>query len=144
MRDRVTISLFSVETDAEPGYTLLFRSQIENIKKIYNGIVRAANRVERPSPEFIVSILLIPNWDRQNNSYNDQLYLSRKNLFLNEIKNSLVSIENLQVEDFYFDSGLRPEERAYMHNNKAKGINADMIKTVSIINNATRCRHLNF
>jgi hypothetical protein len=142
MRDRVTINLFSVETEEPPGYTLVFRSQIENIKKIYTGLVNAANQTRRTPPEFIVSILLIPNWDRMNNSYNDDLYLRSKNRFVDEIRNHLLGVNGLIVEDFYFKSVMLSEERAYMHNNKAKGINADMIKTIAIINNASRCRHL--
>jgi hypothetical protein len=93
-------------------------------------------------PIFIVSILLIPDWNRENNSYQDHLYVAKKNLFVNEVRNTLSGIEGMVVEDFYTDCVMLSEERAYMHNLKAIGINADMIKTVAIINNAEYCRHL--
>ncbi len=68
--------------------------------------------------------------------------MDQKSAFLSEARSMFEAIPNVRVEDFYFDCTMMSEERAYMHQLKAMGSNADMIKTCAIINNASRCRHL--
>ena len=140
--DKVTISFYSMETIEDPGYTQKFLAQIANIKKIRDGLVKAAEKAGREPPEFIISIILIPDWKRSGNSYQDETYLAKKNLFLQEFINSVKHIENTVVEDFLTHGSLSPEEQAYMHQLMARGGNADMIKTRAIINNLTRYQHL--
>jgi hypothetical protein len=142
MTDKVTINLYSLETDGNPGYTPEFKGEIANIKKIYNGLVNASNKVGRIPPIFVVSILLIPDWDRASNHYDDELYKAKKNNFVTEVHSDLAGINGLTVEDFYFQRELPVEVREYMHNNKSRGINTDIIKTVAIINNLAHFQHL--
>jgi hypothetical protein len=145
MRDRITISAYSVETEKtkeNPGYDQGFLNQFSNIKKIRDGLVSAAIQAKQETPEVIVSVLLIPDWDRENNSYQDQLYLEKKAAFLIAAKSKFESIRGVRVEDFYLECVMVPYARAYMHQLKAKGSNADMIKTCAIIGNAEYRRHL--
>lgn len=142
MRDKVTISLYRTETNDSPGFNNNFKNELANIRKIRDGLINAAIEEKRTPPEIIVSILLIPDWERENNSYEDEHYLIKKAVFLEEAKKHFESINDVKIEDFYSDCPKTPEERAYMHNLKALGSNADMIKTRAIINNADRCRHL--
>jgi hypothetical protein len=144
MRDRVTISLYSKEIDGPLGYNRDFLSEISNIGKICGGLVKAAKEAEREPPEFILSILLVPNWDRKNNSYVVSQYLQQKKSFLDEVTSHLKqrNIDDIVVEDFYLNGKMSDEEKAYMHGLKAKGSNADMIKIRAIINVAKHCRHL--
>ena len=142
MRDKVTINLYSIETDDRHGYNRIFLDEFANIKKICDGLAKAATEAGKTSPEFVLSILLVPNWKRDHNSYTDSTYLAKKEKFLDEAVKKFGGIENIKVEDFYCHCTMTKEERAYMHNLKVMGSNADMIKTRAIINNADICRHL--
>jgi phage tail tube protein FII len=148
--DKVTISFYSKEIDTQPGYTQNFLAEIVNIKKIRDGLSQAAKKARRDPPEFILSILLIPDWNRNGNSYNDQTYLNKKKFFLEEFTNKVISIPKIEddidvkvvIEDFINKASLSPEELAYLHKLKAAGSNADMIKTRAIIDNLNRDKHL--
>jgi hypothetical protein len=146
MRDRswdtVTINLYALETNDATRYNSFFRAEIANIKKIHHGLVNAANHSGRNPPNFVVSVLLVPLWDRANNSYQNNEYLDKKNQFIEELKASLNGISNMFVEDFYTDHVKRSDLQAYMHDLKALGNTTDIIKTVAVINNAKHCRHL--
>ncbi|HVY53426.1 MAG TPA: hypothetical protein VHA13_02790, partial [Gammaproteobacteria bacterium] len=87
MKDKVTISLYSIETNDAVGYKTGFLNEFDNIQKIRNGLCKAAEESKREAPEFIVSVLLVPDWDRQNNSYKDEQYLANKSRFVEAAKN---------------------------------------------------------
>ena len=142
MRDRVTISLYSTETNDLSGYTLGFLEQLDNIEKIRDGLINAAKKAGQSPPEIVISMLLVPNWNREGNSYTDGTYLRKNEEFLVEAKRRFGhDSSGVMVEDFYSAGQMTTEEKAYMHNLKAMGSNADMIKTRAIINNLDR-RHL--
>ncbi len=142
MKDKLTITLFSKETNDPPGFKKDFLNEVENIKKIRNGFIKAAKEANRHPPEIVVSLLLVPDWDKPNNSYSNREYLTRKNAFLSEAKDKLQPIDGVRVEDFYFENNLTIAERIYMYELKALGSNADIMKTRAIINNLHSHQHL--
>lgn len=142
MRDKVTISLYSVESNDALGYKPNFLNEFANIEKIRNGLVNAAKEAGRQPPEIILSILLVPDWSRKDNSYIDDKYLDKKYAFLDAARQKFEAISDVTIQDFYSECVMSDQERQYMANLKAMGSNADMIKTRAIINNADQCRHL--
>ncbi|MDR3491789.1 MAG: hypothetical protein P4M12_07100 [Gammaproteobacteria bacterium] len=141
MRDRITISLYSREQNNVAGYSDAFLNEITNIQKIYNGLVNAAKDTGRESPEFIISVLLVPDWTRNGNAYDNPEYLIKKNAFLTQANGVYGVLQNVTVTDFSVEPHSIPSLSKYMHPLKAMGSNADLIKTVALINNMKR-RHL--
>lgn len=149
--DLVTISLFSlqkVENGVSNFNTFLY-SQKENIKKISLKLADAARRNGQVTPKIVVSLLLIPDWNVSNNSYQDKTYLETKKRFFQSVEVEFAALVQelkhhgitIELEDFYQDGKLSEDEKKYMHQLKANGSNADVIKTRAIINNPN-CKHL--
>lgn len=135
MVDVVTIGLYSTEIDESPGYNTKFLEQLTNILKIRDGLTQAALAAGNQPPTFILSLLLIPNWEREDNSYTNNTYLERKKTFFDESIKAFQKIPDLQVQDYYSECKLSENEKEYLHELKGAGSNADMIKTRAIIDN---------
>jgi hypothetical protein len=130
---KVTISLFSRELGPDSFGTQLFE-QVENIKIISEKITEAAKSRGHPPPEIVVSILLIPDWKKNNNGYENPDYLNTKKLFFKAVQEKFGHLD-VKIEDFYQEGLLTAAEKAYMHQLEVAGSNADIIKTRAIINN---------
>lgn len=144
--DKVTISLFSVEgADGSYNRGMFSPETIQDIIKIKQGLTQAALKAGKQPPEIELSVLLIPDWKREHNAYDDETYLEVKESFMKEVHATYGDIVN--VHDFYNDTPLTPAERRYLHGMGIPGEGglgscADMIKTHSIYENRDR-RHLN-
>ena len=160
-RDVITISLFSVEASKklpdgafekdgkgfhirEPGeYSRVLFEQKKNVKRIVKRVREEAEKKGRNPPEIVLSVLLIPDWDVEGNSYEQKDYLDTKIKFIEEVRKSYQDLENcdVKVQDFLKEAGLTESEKEYLDQLRAKGGVADIIKTRALINNKDR-RHL--
>ncbi|MGE3318298.1 MAG: hypothetical protein AB7I18_03290 [Candidatus Berkiella sp.] len=140
--ERVTIGLYSSEFGAdklpEKFHGGMFNEK-ENIRKIIAGLTEAARKSGKKPPEFVLSVLLIPNWNKEGNGYNNQDYQSTKQAFVEKARQEFGDL--IRVEDLYEEGNLTEEEKAYMDHLQQGGSNADIIKTRAIINNQGN-RHL--
>ena len=138
--DRVTIGLYSLETDK--GFNPAVLNEVGNISKIKHALTRVAIKNGREPPEIVVSILLIPNW-KNGSGYNTQSYKDSSGQFMFAMISALEAshLPDTRVENFYEVCG--DIEKAYLEGLIAKGSNADMIKMHALIKpeNETR-RHL--
>ncbi|WP_367607993.1 hypothetical protein [Legionella sp. W05-934-2] len=145
-KDKVTISLFSVENKQGTYNRGMFSAEtVEDIKKIKDGLTEAARKAGREPPEVVLSVMLIPDWTREDNAYTDATYLGIKETFMEEVGETFGDIAT--VHDFYNQANLTQDEKQYLHGMGIPGVGglgscADMIKTHSIYDNRDR-RHLN-
>ncbi len=137
--DRVTIGLFSTEKEGG-SFDVRLLAQKSNIAAIKKGLTDAAIKQGRKPPEIVVSVLLVPDWKREGNSYKDRTYQAVKSAFITRVNEEFKSL-GATIEDFQEEGGLTPAEISYMEQLKANGSSADIIKTRAIINNQNR-RHL--
>lgn len=142
--DRVTITLFSVEKSDGTFNESMFHSYDE-IQRLKEGLSAAAREAGREPPEFVLSVLLIPDWTRPANSYADPRYQALKGQFLEQTYKTFGDLAG--IHDFYSDSALTEGERRYLDGMGIPGVGglgscADMMKTRSIYDNRGR-RHLN-
>lgn len=143
MTDKVTISLFSVQDKNDPqDFGKQVFGEKERIKKMAENLRKAAEAHQPPQdpPEIIISALLIPNWDIPKNGYEDSNYKLAKDKFLEALREFEKEL-GIKVHDFYAETKLTEDEKTYMHELKANGSNADIIKTRAIIDNQN-VRHL--
>lgn len=131
--DVVTIGLYTLET-AEGEYHRGFLKQSENIQKIVEGLTEAANRNGKPAPKFVLSVLMVPNWQKPENGFSHDSYQETKSHFITETKEHFEKI-GVTVQDFLEEGQLTPADLEYMTNLTATGSVADIIKTRAIINN---------
>eukprot|EP00602_Paraphysomonas_sp_CaronLab_P000282 CAMPEP_0185031536 /NCGR_PEP_ID=MMETSP1103-20130426/19063_1 /TAXON_ID=36769 /ORGANISM="Paraphysomonas bandaiensis, Strain Caron Lab Isolate" /LENGTH=148 /DNA_ID=CAMNT_0027567089 /DNA_START=368 /DNA_END=810 /DNA_ORIENTATION=- len=129
-RDRVTISLFSVEKDG--GFNRSALGEINNIKVMKERLAEEALRQGRMPPEIVVSELLIPNW-KTGSSFEDSSYRHLEAEFYSELRETLdgAGLQDVVLNNFHNKAG--PEELGYLNGLQARGSNADMIKTHAII-----------
>ncbi|HAT9523302.1 TPA: hypothetical protein NQN30_001862 [Legionella pneumophila] len=150
VQDVVSITLYSKQVNGRPPYTTQLFDERDNIKNIIKGISDAARRENREPPRFVLSVNLVPDWNRANNGYENADYQADLAAFKAQLENvefkDLISpLENstppLEIEYFYRDGNLTDQEKAYMHELHSGGSNADILKTRAIINNKGN-RHL--
>ncbi len=72
--DRITIGLYSLQS----GNLDSILGEISNIKLIRNHFRNAASKAEREPPEIIVSLFLVPNWNKGSNFENIDYIIARK------------------------------------------------------------------
>ncbi|WP_298623351.1 hypothetical protein [uncultured Legionella sp.] len=135
-RDRVTISLFSVETTE--GFSDALLNQKDNIERMQKKMTDAAIAAGREPPEFVVSVLLVPDWKKAGNGYENASYKEKQAKFMETTRKHFSGVT---VEDFYNKGRLTNSEKQFMNGLEALGSNADIIKNRAIINNQDR-RHL--
>ncbi|HVT63144.1 MAG TPA: hypothetical protein VHD33_06650, partial [Legionellaceae bacterium] len=130
MNDRVTLSLYSMQTNNNLGYHPGAFGQIPNIKAMKDNLSSAARLAGNRPPEFVVSMLLIPD----AGNYNNLSYTENKNALLLKMRQELdaAGLQDVILEDF-IALDLSNEERGYLNGLTAKGSCADMIKTHAII-----------
>jgi len=59
------------------------------IEHIRFNLTAAARRVGTSPPKFILSVLLVPDWKKEENGYNNPDYLQTHKLFFKEFKEAL-------------------------------------------------------
>lgn len=135
MNDKITICLFSRETSA--GFDSRIFNEKDNLLKMYDQFSAAAAAHDRAPPVFVISLLLIPDWD-EGSSYKKLAYLAKKSRFMNEAGH-LFSVRDFQIQDFY--TGLFSNECEYLVN-VSEGSNCiDLMKIKAVIENLEG-RHL--
>lgn len=137
--DTVTMTLFSRELD-NGSFDRGFLAEKQNVYNLITGLSRAAYYYDQKL-DFVLTVNLIPNWKREGNSYTDPTYLKVKADFLNHVRKHFYYedlYENPVIRDFYTSSKLTKSEKNYLHQLRSGGINADMMKTRAIIDNADR------
>src|SRR3990167_8238933 len=135
---RVTIAVYSIEKE-DGSFNAAVFSQKENIKAIQEGLAKAAKKRGEFPPELVISVHLIPNWERAGNSYQDSRYQLLKNVFIEQAQKALGFL--VRVESFYDEAQLTQSEKTFMEHLEAKGANLDIQKFRAVINNKDR-RHL--
>ena len=138
MKDIITVTLFSKQVSA--GFTVAMFNEKENIKVLKDKMNEAASKAGNNLLEIVISVLLIPDWTTPNNGYDNKVYQEVKRAFLARINAEFEDI-GVTIQDIYQDANLTDAEKSYMHELKAIGSNADIMKTRAIINNAGN-RHL--
>ena len=135
MNDKITICLFSRETP--DGFDSRIFNEKDNLLKIYDQFSAAAVAHDREPPVFVISLLLIPDWD-EGSSYKKSAYLAKKNGFMNAAAH-FFSVRDFQIQDFY--AGLFSNECKYLVS-VSEGSNCiDMMKIKAVIENLDS-RHL--
>lgn len=137
--DRITISLYSIEMPDGNFNKALFQ-QKNNIKHIKDGFARAAQLCGRKAPEIIVSVLLIPNWQKGDNGYENKKYLELKAKFFLTLAAEFQDL-GVIIQDFSANKNLTKDEKRFMHQQKSVANNYDLTKTRAIIDNR-HSRHL--
>jgi hypothetical protein len=88
-----------------------------------------------------VSLLLIPNWKKAGNSYDNIEYLKVEAEFMENARNQL-SVTDVKVENFHGKlPELTPPERNYMHGLSMSADNLDLMKNHVVLQNSDR-QHL--
>lgn len=147
MNDRVTITKFSVQESKDTyNKTMFSESDIKDVEAIKKGLAEAAIKAGKKPPEIVLSVILIPDWKKEGNSYKHEDYIALKKVFMEQVKKSYGSKVDV-VHDFYDQTSLTWSEKQYLHGLGIPGVGglgsvADMLKTHSIIDNSDRC-HLN-
>jgi len=133
----VTIGLFCTEQNVS---AFPISSQIKSIEYIRKKITEAANQAEKQPPRFVLSMLLIPNWERVGNSYNDEDYQKNREEFFTRVSGEMQRQHcGFELKNAYLDAS--QAERGYLHQLKNNGANADWIKTHALVFNP-RAKHL--
>lgn len=139
--DRITICMYSRENKTPAEFDEQMRNERECIERIRQGFTDAAVRAGKQPPEFVISVQLIPDWSRADNSYLDPEYLDKKAQFMAAVADNFTS-DFFTIHDFYNDIPvLSAEEKAYLHNLDSGGCCLDMLKVKAIISNEDR-QHL--
>lgn len=118
----------------------LIEAEIKNMKKIKDGLDQAAIGANATPPNYVVSVLFVPNWKAEQ-TYTSDDYKLEKEKYMTAVKQKLTAEfgadfgSKVIFQDFY-EEGLPSTEKQFMHNLQALGSNADMIKNRAIINNA--------
>jgi hypothetical protein len=130
--NRITICLFSLENNNNffEEKIILEKNKIIQIKKDFFETAVYFNQVP---PEFILSVLLIPDWDRPGNGYSDAEYKKNQLTFMQKI-NEVFGCE-FMIQDFYFGGKLTAAEKNFMNQLYSLSCNDSMMKIRSIINN---------
>ncbi len=127
----VTVGMYCLETEAQ-SFNIV--DQIKLIEHIRNKISEAAREARKTPPKFILSMLLVPDWNRLNNNYTDRTYLKTKGIFFKNINTEINRLNSgFELSDAYKD--VLPYEKNFLHHLKNKGANADWIKTHALIIN---------
>jgi len=137
--DGVTIALFSQELNNGSYSEYVFKEE-ENIRKMQQNFWKIAKENRKTPPQFFISVLLIPNWGKKGNSYDNLEYKELKNTFFARLREEFKGIV-ATIQDFYVDSNLSPDEKAYMYGLPGSGSNLDIIKIRALLNNQN-ARHL--
>jgi hypothetical protein len=139
-RDRVTICLYSTERDDGSFYDV-FAKEKESIQRMSTQLAEQARLAGKEPPEIVVSLLLIPNWKKAGNSYDNSEYQEVEAKFMESAREQL-SGTSVTVENFYRKSpGLTLRERNYMHGLITPADNLDLMKNHVVIQNRDR-QHL--
>lgn len=141
--DKITIGLYSLQTDKSPGFNDRFLGEVANIKAMKERFTHEANVAGRRPPIFVISMLLIPPHGDYNRSTNPG-YEENQSKMLESMRSALdkEGLSDIKLESFY-EKPISAEERSYLQGLSARGSCADMIKTHAIISedNSNR-RHL--
>lgn len=138
-QDTITIGLFSTEKGPGQFNEVLF-TQKDKIARIKDAFTEAAQAQGREPPKVIVSVLLIPDWKKEGNSYTHPDYVATQQTFINRTRKEFDDI-GVTIQDFYHEAQLSDDDKQYMHGLMALGSNADMIKNRALFNNRNN-RHL--
>jgi hypothetical protein len=139
-RDRVTICLYSTERDNGTFYDVCAKEK-ESIQRMSTQLAHQARLAGKEPPEIVVSLLLIPNWKKAGNSYDNSEYQEVEAKFMESAREQL-SGTSVKVENFYRESpGLTPPERKYMHGLITPADNLDLMKNHVVLQNSDR-QHL--
>lgn len=130
MVDTVTIGIFGKESNSLDQICF---QQKANIANIIAQLTKAANEAGCQPPKFILSVLLVPDWSKQDNDYHHPDYLSQKQLFFDRMHDVYGNL-GCEIQDFYEDGHLTIDEKDYMHGLVSLGSNLDIIKIRAIIN----------
>lgn len=138
-KDKVTICLFSTEKGPEKFDERIFLEK-DNIRRVVEKLSQAAASAGKPPPEIVVSVLLVPDWSKSDNGYDNLTYRQTNKLFLKKLKQEFSDL-NVRVQDFYLEGELSEAQKVYMHQLKALGSNLDIMKLHAVIHNKDS-RHL--
>lgn len=131
-KEIITIGLYGTEGK---DWTRIISTQVDNIKKMYNGFRKAAEARGKKAPKIVLSAYLIPDWSN-NSNFDAQFYVKRKKQFLTAFELTLLKnglSKAVELEDFLGNT--YDHEKVYLTNLTARGSNADMIKTHAVIKN---------
>lgn len=137
--DKVTIGLYSIELP-DGSFSRVIFQQKNNIRRMQEGFAAAAKAYSKQPPEVVLSVLLIPNWGRLKNSYEDKQYLDLKRRFFQALFAEFKDV-NVVIQDFSSHEGLMAEEKSMMHRQQSAANNLDMLKVRAVIDNKKH-RHL--
>lgn len=137
--DKVTIGLYSIELP-DGSFSRVIFQQKNNIRRMQEGFAAAAKAYSKQPPEVVLSVLLIPNWGRLKNSYEDKQYLDLKRRFFQALFAEFKDV-NVVIQDFSSHEGLMAEEKSMMHRQQSVANNLDIVKIRAVIDNQ-HFRHL--
>ena len=130
MTDKICIGVYSVQK--EEDYDVRALGGVDGIIGVYNGFKDAAEKLGKSPPSLVVSTLLIPDWEK-GEDYNSYAYKVAQKKFIKDLKEKLGQAVEVEVENFY--DVANDKEKGYLEGLRAKGSNADMIKTHALIAN---------
>ncbi len=146
-RDRITISLFGTQQESEKAVGFAIK-EFDNIRIINQKMAQAARRAGRQPPQIVISILIIPDWEKGYHYGHDDYIIAMRKFFDDLNRHFTENFkfekdEDVRVENFYTDANLVDVEKGYLEGLIAKGSNADMIKNHAIIRDDNiKRRHL--
>ena len=139
--DRITICIYSREAQTVEEFHHQMQDEQAQVDRIRQGFTEAALSAGQNPPEFVISVQLIPDWQRPDNSYSDSEYLAKKMQFMDAVYTNFPR-DFFSIHDFYSDEPpLSEDEIRYLEHLDSGGCCLDMLKVKAIISNMDR-QHL--
>lgn len=132
----VTFQLYSKETF--DGYNAdAALAEIKNITKLYTRLAEEAKKCNKKPPKLELVTLLIPNWDKEGNGFENIEYIEKKQQYIQKLR-SVLSETSVKVVDFTSQGIAEPYELEYLKGLKNYGITADLMKNNAVIRHSDK------
>ena len=136
--DRITICMYSRENKTDAEFYEQMRNERARVDRLKQGFTAAALNAGQNPPEFVISVLLVPDWENPDNSYSHPSYMEKKLQFMQAVATHFS--EDFIIHDFY-NEFLSDPEKDYLNHLDSGGCCLDMLKVKAIISNRDR-QHL--
>jgi len=132
----VTIGLYATQTRTG-RFGGFIDSQVEQIEYIREKMTAAAAQAGQSPPKFVLSVLVVPDWDIPENSYDNAGYLAVQQEFMTQCQAALTAKgSTVELENAYATANTH--DKQFLHGLRNLGANADWVKTHAIVRNQDR------
>lgn len=132
----VTIGLYATQTRTG-RFGGFIDSQVEQIEYIREKMTAAAVQAGQPPPKFVLSVLVVPDWDIPQNSYDNAGYLAVQHEFMTQCQARLTERgSTVELQNAYATANVH--DKQFLLGLRNLGANADWVKTHAIVRNHDR------